>query len=129
MSFLTNLKAVATGSVSADEGRTAAAAGGTALIGITTDPLYAGLTGLAATCLIKELRTPSNFAGVGGAAILGLTFGPIGGALATTALLMVNRAMIGMNSPEVEAIVEQMKQDAIAAAKAKASPAPSATVQ
>lgn len=129
MSFFTNLKAIATGGVSADEGRAAAAAGGTALIGITTDPLYAGLTGLAATCLIKELRTPSNFAGVGGAAILGLTFGPIGGALATTALLMVNRAMIGMNSPEVEAIVEQMKQDAIAAAKAKASPAPSATMQ
>ena len=77
--------------VPADESMTAGVAIGTSINACLTDPLYAGLTNIAAICLFKRLRTPGNIAAVGASTALSLAFGPIGGLLCTTAYVACNR--------------------------------------
>lgn len=99
-SIVSNASSVMTGGYTPDEGHVAVSAGSTACVGALTDPVYAGVTGLAAACLFKEMRTPSHFAGVGGAALLGLAFGPIGGLAATATCLLANRIFTGLTADE-----------------------------
>lgn len=125
MSFLSNLKAIAVGGFDNNEAQTAGAAIGTSIGGCITDPVFAAVSNLGIACLIKDLRTPANFAGIGGALAMQLVLGPVGGLCATTAVVVANRCLRGMKHETLgNADLDMSDEVAVRAALASKSKEP-----
>lgn len=82
---------------------------GGAIIG---DPIAAAIANLAIVCSIDAYRTPANFAAIGTAAACGLAFGPVGGFVATVALVTANRAL---KATGADVLLDAKAQDEILA--------------
>lgn len=117
MSFFSNLKSIMTAGVDTAEAQTAGSALGTCIAGCITDPIFAAGTNLAMTCVVKDMRTSANFAGVGAALASQLILGPVGGLVLTTGLLVANRAIRGLKQTELgDADLDMTNNEAVLAA-------------
>lgn len=117
MSFFSNLKSIMTGGIDTAEAQTAGAAIGTSIAGCLTDPIFAAGTNLAMTCVVKDMRTSANFAGVGAALASQLVLGPVGGLALTTGLVVINRAIRGLKHTELgDANLDLTNEEAVLAA-------------